>query len=54
MVFIISIIGALIIIGILYFLRSSGRMQPPGAKERMRHNESASESKSRPRSTGLD
>lgn len=54
MIAILGIIAALVLVGILYLLRSSGRMQPPSREERMRHNESEPQSKPRPRATGLD
>jgi hypothetical protein len=54
MIAILGIIAALVLVGVLYLLRSSGRMQPPTQAERMHHNESDMHSKPRPRATGLD
>lgn len=52
MIAILGIIIAVIIVGGLLLFRSMGRMQPPSAQERVRHNET--EHPKHPRASGLD
>lgn len=52
MIAIIGIFAAAVLGGGLYLFRSMGRMQPPSAQERMRHNET--EHPKRARAVGLD
>ena len=54
MIFLGGVFAALIFGGGVYLFRSAGRMQPPSAEDRMRHNESEPQFKPRPRATGLN
>lgn len=52
MIAILGIIIAVIIVGGLLLFRYMGRIQPPSAEERLRHNET--EHPKHPRASGLD